>query len=120
MARIGYLAMLCADPAALAGFYRHNFGMEEAGHSADGDVTLTDGSFNLTLFRHRAELREPRMEPGLHHLGIAVDNIDAVVARYQARYPRGTVIAERGDLQHGQARIYDPECNPVTLSQNGF
>ena len=67
-----------------------------------------------------AELREPRMEPGLHHLGVAVDNIDAIVARYHARYPRGTVIAESGDLQHGQVRIYDPECNPVTLSQNSF
>ena len=60
------------------------------------------------------------MENGLHHLGIAVDNIDEVVARYRARYPRGTVIAESGDLQHGEVRIYDPECNPVTLSQKQF
>ena len=102
------------------GFYRRNFGMDEAGRSADGDVTLTDGGFNLTLFRHRPALREPRMEHGLHHIGIAVDDVDAVVARYRARYPRGTVIAESGDLQHGQARIYDPECNPVTLSQTNF
>ena len=51
---------------------------------------------------------------------IAVDNVDEVVARYRARYPRGTVIAESGDLQHGEVRIYDPECNPVTLSQNNF
>jgi hypothetical protein len=47
MARIRYLAFLCADPAALAGFYRHNFGLDEIGHSADGDVTLSDGGFNL-------------------------------------------------------------------------
>jgi catechol 2,3-dioxygenase-like lactoylglutathione lyase family enzyme len=120
MARIGYLAMLCTDPAALAGFYRHNFGMEEAGRSADGDVTLTDGGFNVTLFRHRTQLHEPHMELGLHHIGVAVDDIDAVVARYRARYPRGTVVAENGDLQHGHMRIYDPECHPVSLSQNGF
>jgi catechol 2,3-dioxygenase-like lactoylglutathione lyase family enzyme len=120
MARIRYLALLCADPAALAGFYRHIFGMEEAGRSQAGDVTLTDGGFNVTLFRLRPELREPRMEPGLHHIGIAVDDVDAVVARYRARYPRGTVVAENGDLQHGDARIYDPECNPVTLSGKDF
>src|SRR5262245_14130523 len=120
MARIRYLALLCADPAALADFYRHDFGMQEAGRNADGDITLTDGGFNVTLFRLRPSLREPRMEHGLHHLGIAVDDVEAVVARYSARYPRGTVIAESGDLQHGEVRIYDPECNPVTLSGNNF
>jgi hypothetical protein len=34
--------------------------------------------------------------------------------------PRGTVIAETGDLQHGEVRIHDPECNPVTLSAKNF
>jgi catechol-2,3-dioxygenase len=120
MARIGYLAMLCADPAALAGFYRQNFALDELGGSAAGDVTLSDGGFNLTLFKNRRELREPHMAFGLHHLGIAVDDIDAVVARYRAFSPRGTVIAESGDLQHGELRIYDPECNPVSLSQRNF
>src|SRR3954447_11148631 len=120
MARIRYLALLCADPAALAGFYTRNFGLHEVGRSAAGDATLTDGGFNVTLFKHRADLHEPHMETGLHHLGIAVDNVDEVVARYRKRYPRGTVIAESGDLQHGEARIFDPECNPVTLSQKNF
>jgi catechol 2,3-dioxygenase-like lactoylglutathione lyase family enzyme len=120
MARIRYLAMLCREPGALAGFYARDFGMQEIGRSSGGDVTLTDGGFNLTLFRNRPELRELRMENGLHHLGIAVDNIDAVVARYRACYPRGTVVAESGDLQHGVVRIHDPECNPVTLSQSNF
>jgi catechol 2,3-dioxygenase-like lactoylglutathione lyase family enzyme len=120
MARIRYLALLCADPAALAGFYRHEFGLDEIGRSADGDITLGEGGFNVTLFRLRPSLREPRMELGLHHIGIAVDDVEAVVARYRARYPRGTVIAESGDLQHGEVRIYDPECNPVTLSGSNF
>jgi catechol 2,3-dioxygenase-like lactoylglutathione lyase family enzyme len=118
--RIRYLAILCADPAALAGFYQRHFGMAEIGRNPDGDVSVSDGAFNITLFRLRPQLREPRMEIGLHHIGVAVDNIDAVVARYRARYPRGTVIAQSGDLQHGQVRLYDPECNPVVLSQNNF
>jgi catechol 2,3-dioxygenase-like lactoylglutathione lyase family enzyme len=120
MACIRYLALLCAEPAALAGFYKGNFGFDEIGRSAAGDVTLTDGGFNVTLFKNRPDLHEPRMENGLHHLGIAVDNVDEIVARYRKRYPRGTVIAESGDLQHGEARIFDPECNPVSLSQKQF
>jgi catechol 2,3-dioxygenase-like lactoylglutathione lyase family enzyme len=120
MARIRYLALLSAEPAALASFYTRNFGLHELGRSADGDVTLTDGGFNVTLFKNRSDLHEPRMENGLHHIGIAVDNVEQVAARYRRRYPRGTVIAENGDLQHGDVRIFDPECNPVSLSQKQF
>jgi catechol 2,3-dioxygenase-like lactoylglutathione lyase family enzyme len=120
MARIRYLALLCPEPAALATFYKTHFGLDELGRSADGDVTLTDGGYNLTLFRNRGALHEPSMENGIHHLGVAVDNVEAVVARYRALYPRGTVIAESGDLQHGEMRIFDPECHPVTLSQRNF
>jgi catechol 2,3-dioxygenase-like lactoylglutathione lyase family enzyme len=120
MSRIRYLAVLCADPARLAGFYGHYFGLDELGRTPAGDVTLTDGGFNLTLFKQRPQLREPRMEPGLHHIGIAVDDVDAAVARYRAFNPRGIVVAESADLQHGEVRIHDPECNPVTLSGRNF
>jgi catechol 2,3-dioxygenase-like lactoylglutathione lyase family enzyme len=120
MARIRYLAMLCNEPVSLAGFYGRMFGMDELGGNAAGDVTLTDGGFNLTLFKLRPDLRELRLEAGLHHIGIAVENVEAAVARYRACYPRGAVIAESGDLQHGDVRIHDPECNPVTLSQRDF
>ena len=120
MSRIRYLAMLCRDPAALAGFYRRFFAMEEIGRNADGDVTLTDGGFNLTMFGHRQELREPSMEIGVHHLGIAVESIEATLARYRTFNPRGTVMRESGDLHHGEVRIHDPECHPVSLSQRRF
>ena len=120
MSRIRYLAMLCAQPAALADFYRRSFGMEEIGRSPAGDVSLTDGGFNLTLFKQRPQLHEPRMEMGLHHLGVAVDNVEETLARYRAFNPRGVVIPESGDLQHGEVRIHDPECNPVTLSESDF
>ena len=77
------------EPAALAGFYRRRFGMEDLGASDAGDVSLTDGGFNLTLFKHRPQLHEPCMELGLHHLGIAVDDLDKTLARYHAFNPRG-------------------------------
>jgi catechol 2,3-dioxygenase-like lactoylglutathione lyase family enzyme len=118
--RICYLALLCRDASALAGFYTSQFGLDEMGRSAAGDISLTDGGFNMTLFRNRRDLHEPHMEDGLHHLGVAVDDVEEVVKRYKARYPRGTVIAESGDLQHGDVRIFDPESHPVTLSQRNF
>ena len=120
MSRIRYLALLCAEPAALAGFYGRCFGLQEIGRTDAGDVSLTDGGFNLTLFKQRPQLHEPRMEIGLHHLGIAVENVEQTLARYRAFNPRGVVIAENGDLQHGDVRIHDPECNPVSLSQRQF
>ena len=120
MARIRYLAFVSDDPAALAGFYQSNFGMNELGRTPAGDITLTDGGYNITIFKMRKDLHELRMQNGLHHIGIAVDDIDAVVKRYLERYPRGVVVKEAADLQHGEVRIHDPETHPVTLCQRNF
>ena len=119
-ARIGYLAILSQSPATLAGFYTRHLGFRELGRSPDDDVTITDGAFNITLFRHRPELKEPSMELGQHRIGIAVDSIAEVEKRYLKFNPRGVVVRESGDLQHGEARIYDPECHPVSLSERNF
>jgi catechol 2,3-dioxygenase-like lactoylglutathione lyase family enzyme len=119
-ARIGYLAILSHTPDKLAGFYTGRLGFRELGRGAAGDVTITDGAFNVTVFKHRAELNEPSMEIGHHHLGIAVDSIDEVERRYRKFNPRGVFIREAGDLQHGEARIFDPECHPISLSERNF
>lgn len=112
--------MLSQDPAALAGFYVQECGMKELGRSKAGDITVSDGGFNLTLFKLRGELGEPHMEAGFHHLGIAVDSVEDTAARYLECYPRGTVVKESGELGRGEARIHDPESNPVTISQRNF
>src|SRR4029079_9897728 len=85
MARIRYLALLCAEPVTLASFYKAHFGLDELGRTPGGEVALTDGRVNRTLFRTRPALHEPHMENGIHHLGVAVDDVEAVVARYRAR-----------------------------------
>jgi catechol 2,3-dioxygenase-like lactoylglutathione lyase family enzyme len=119
-ARIGYLAILSQSPDKLAAFYTGHLGFRELGRSAADDVTITDGAFNVTIFKHRPELGEPNMELGYHHIGIAVDSIAEVEKRYRKFNPRGVFIREAADLQHGEARIYDPECHPVTLSERNF
>jgi hypothetical protein len=60
MAQIRYLAAICKDPAAQAAFYIEEIGLMELGRSDTGDVSLTDGNFNFTLFRQRADLIEYR------------------------------------------------------------
>ena len=119
-ARIAYLAILSHDPDKLGRFYTDHLGFRELGRSPAGDVTITDGGFNVSIFRHRHELNELSMEIGQHHIGIAVDSIAEIEERYRRFNPRGTFRREAGDLQHGQARIYDPECHPVSLSERNF
>jgi catechol 2,3-dioxygenase-like lactoylglutathione lyase family enzyme len=120
MAFISYVAYVVDNPAEQAGFYNRYLKTEEIGRSPEGDISITDGFYNLTFFRKRPELYEPRMEPGLNHLGFEVASIDGTVKRYLRYTPRGVVVPEAGGLQRGQVRIHDPDSNPVTLSEKGF
>ncbi len=120
MARIRYITILSEKPDELAKFYRRFLEMKEIGKSVHGDISLTDGFYNFTLLKKRPSLGEPRMELGLHHIGLEVESVEEVKARYLAFNPRGVVITEPEDGHHGELRIYDPECNPVSLSEKGF
>ena len=120
MARLRYLAFLCADAEKIAHFYKRFFHLEEMGRSTKGDISLTDGFMNLTFFQFRTELGEPRMEVGLHHLGIEVDDLEKLKESYLASNPDGLIIQEEGGLHWGKFRIFDPECIPVSVSNDGF
>lgn len=119
-ARIRYIAILSDNPRDLARFYQRFFKMKEIGRSTEGDISLSGGSYNFTLFKKRPGFLEPRMELGLHHIGLEVDDLEETKRRYLKFNPRGIVVAEPGGPHHGELRIYDPECNPVSLSQTGF
>lgn len=120
MATLRYVAFLSENPEKIADFYKRFLGTKEIGRSAEGDISLTDGFYNLTFFKKRAALREVRMETGLHHVGLAVDDLEEVKARYLEFNPRGVIMDEPGDIHHGEIRIYDPECHPVSLSEKNF
>ena len=120
MARIRYLAVLSEKPEELAKFYVRYLQLKELGCSAEGDISLTDGFYNITFLRRRPALGEPKMEVGLHHIGLEVDSLREVEARYRAVNPRGVVVPEPGGLHYGELRLYDPECNPVSLSERSF
>jgi len=119
-ATLKYIAYLCDNPENLAKFYSQFFQTERLVESSAGDISVTDGSFNLTFFKKRPALCEPRMEVGLNHIGIQVDDLEAVKNKYLKLYPRKPVIPEAGDVHHGVLRIHDPDGNPVSLSDQPF
>jgi len=120
MATVRYVATISDNPEQLAAFYDRFLGTTELGRSVEGDVSITDGFYNLTFFKKRPALHEPRMEQGLNHIGLEVDSLEEIKLRYLRFRPRGTIITETNDIHHGQIRIHDPDGNPVTLSEAGF
>ena len=120
MATLRYIAFISENPETLTEFYRRFLGTDEIGRSPEGDISITDGFYNLTLFKKRPALGEMRMEPGLHYIGLEVDNLEEVNGRYLAINPRGMILQEPEDIHHGKIRIHDPECHPVSLSTQRF
>jgi catechol 2,3-dioxygenase-like lactoylglutathione lyase family enzyme len=120
MATLRYIAFISENPEQIANFYNNFLSTEELGRSPEGDISITDGFYNLTFFKRRSALREPIMEPGLHHIGLEVADLEEVKAKYLKFNPRGVIVDEPGDIGHGEIRLYDPECHPVTLSTNPF
>lgn len=118
--RLRYLAFLSDEPAALAEFYARHFELDELGRSNEGDVSLSDGFYNLTFLRRRESLLEPYMETGLHHVGLEVPDLDAAKRAYERLMPDGAVAPEGGGVHFGERRFYDPECQPVSISTAGF
>ena len=116
MATLRYIAYLANEPEKLAEFYRRFLGTEELGRSMEGDISITDGYYNLTFFKKRPSLGEMHMELGLHHIGLQVDDLEEVKGRFIRFNPRGMILQEPNDLQHGEIRIHDSECRPVTIS----
>jgi catechol 2,3-dioxygenase-like lactoylglutathione lyase family enzyme len=119
-ARLRYLAVMTKDPARISDFYIRNFSMEEVGRSKEGDITTTDGFFNITFMKPRPELHEASNAEGLHHIGIEVDDIGEAIDKYNAFCPHMPVIAEPGGLHFGEKRIFGPEGMVVSLSERSF
>ena len=115
-----YLAFLSDDPASLADFYARHFELDELGRSNQGDVSLSDGFYNLTFLKRRGELMELHNDTGLHHVGLQVSNLSDALDQYRLVRPGGVIVPEEGGVHFGDIRIFDPETNPVALSEGDF
>jgi len=94
MPTLRYVAFLTEDPARLVDFYHRFLGTEELGRSSEGDISITDGFYNLTFFKRRPALGEMKMGLGLHHIGLAVDDLETVKGKFHVLNPRGMILPE--------------------------
>jgi catechol 2,3-dioxygenase-like lactoylglutathione lyase family enzyme len=120
VATLRYVAFISEKPEKITEFYHRFLKTEDLGRSTEGDISITDGFYNLTFFKKRPALTEMRMEDGLHHIGVAVDDLEEIKGRFLSLNPRGVILQEPDDIHHGAIRIHDPECHPVSLSTNAF
>lgn len=119
-AKLRYLAFIADDPDALGDFYTRHFALDVLGRSDRGDVSLSDGFYNLTFLKNRADLNEPHMERGLHHFGFQVDDLSETATRYLQLFPGNVAVSEPGGIHRGKRRFFDPECNSVVISDTDF
>jgi len=118
--RIRYIALLSDSPDDQARFYSRYLELQELGRSNEGDVSMTDGFFNITFLKRRPEIQDHRNEIGLHHIGLEVPSIAEVEEKYRALRPNMPILDEPGGLHFGERRIFDPEGTPISLSERPF
>jgi catechol 2,3-dioxygenase-like lactoylglutathione lyase family enzyme len=114
--RVRFLAIVTEHPAGLSHFYQEYFGLKELATSPGGDVSLTEGSFNLTLLKRRDEQRQV----GISHLGVAVDDMREVQARLEEFAPDASVAPLDGSPAQGDYRVFDPNGYAVHVSTSAF
>jgi len=115
LAAIRYVATVTEHPDTLAQFYKTYFSMQELGRSADGDIALTDGFYNISLLKPR-----DGEELGHHHYGVEIDDIHEIEAKLEEFAPNAEIRKEPGDLFHGEYRIFDPNGIAISLSEKHF
>jgi catechol 2,3-dioxygenase-like lactoylglutathione lyase family enzyme len=114
--RIRYLAIVTEQPSKLSHFYQEYFGLKELATNGAGDVSLTEGSFNLSLLKRRDGLGEV----GLSHIGLAIGDIREVEARLEEFAPNAALEALDGSPAQGDYRVFDPNGYAVHLSTSAF
>ena len=115
-AKIRYLALVSKTPHRLAHFYRTYLGLRELGRSPEGDVSLTDGFYNLTFLLHRPD----RPDPGFRQVGVAVDDVKELENRLRRHAPGAELQPDEGGIHAGDFRLKDPNGLPVAVSTTNF
>lgn len=138
MGKLRHIAFISNEPKKLSDFYQKYFGFEECKIFPSGSRMVIDPLFNLAFLQsrgdqagpvvgtHRADGAELERQPGIHHYGFLVDNLEEAVARLPASLNRGAspqVSAGVGGAEGArpaEMRFVDPWGNNVDLSSRGF
>ena len=120
MARLRHLAILTGNVERLVKFYTAAFGMKIV--AGIGTATyLSDGHINLAIIPIGPELKVEgkQLKPGIYHFGFEVENVAALRAICK-ELGAVTDIEKRPGNREAEYRVYDPDGNPVDLSQHGW
>src|SRR5215470_4767776 len=137
MGKLRHIAFISAEPKKLSDFYQKHFGLEEVKIFPSGSRMVIDGLFNLAFLQrsavtseitgtHRADGSETELNPGIHHYGFMVDNLDRAVAKLPPSLNRGANPQISGGVSGPEAarpaevRFIDPWGNNVDISSRGF
>jgi catechol 2,3-dioxygenase-like lactoylglutathione lyase family enzyme len=138
MAKLRHIAFISKQPKVLSEFYQKYFGFEECKIFPSGSRMVIDPLFNLAFLQsrgdeagavvgtHRADGAELERQPGIHHYGFLVDDLNTAVAKLPANLHRGAspqVSAGVGGAEGArpaEMRFVDPWGNNVDLSSRGF
>ena len=138
MGKLRHIAFISEDPKKLSDFYQKHFGFEECKVFPSGSRMVIDPLFNLAFLKsrgdqagavvgtHRADGAELERQPGIHHYGFLVDDLNRAVAKLPASLNRGAspqVSAGVGGpegARPAEMRFIDPWDNNVDLSARGF
>ena len=138
MGKLRDIAFISKEPKKLSDFYQKHFGFEECKVFPSGSRMVIDPLFNLAFLQsrgdqagpvagtHRADGAELERQPGIHHYGFLVDDLNEAVAKLPASLNRGAspqVSAGVGGpegARPAEMRFVDPWGNNVDLSARGF
>lgn len=138
MAKLRHIAFISKQPKVLSDFYQKHFGFEECKVFPSGSRMVIDPLFNLAFLQsrgdeagavvgtHRADGAEVERQPGIHHYGFLVDDLNEAVAKLPPSLNRGKspqVSAGVGGpegARPAEMRFVDPWGNNVDLSSRGF
>src|SRR4026209_967875 len=138
MGKLRHIAFISKEPKKLSDFYQKYFGFEECKVFPSGSRMVIDPLFNLAFLQsrgdeagpevgtHRADGAELERQPGIHHYGFLVDDLNEAVAKLPASLNRGAnpqVSAGVGGPEGprpAEMRFIDPCGNNVDLSSRGY
>jgi catechol 2,3-dioxygenase-like lactoylglutathione lyase family enzyme len=138
MGKLRHIAFISKEPKKLSDFYQKHFGFEECKVFPSGSRMVIDPAFNLAFLQsrgdeagpamgtHRADGAELERQPGIHHYGFMVDDLNEAVAKLPASLSRGKspqVSAGVGGAEGArpaEMRFIDPWGNNVDISSRGF
>jgi catechol 2,3-dioxygenase-like lactoylglutathione lyase family enzyme len=138
MGELRHIAFISKQPKVLSDFYQKYFGFEECKVFPSGSRMVIDPRFNLAFLQsrgdeagavvgtHRADGAELQREPGIHHYGFLVDDLNQAVSKLPASLNRGAspqVSAGVGGpegARPAEMRVIDPWGNNFDLSSRGY